>query len=112
MALDVAKEMKVNTNTVVTVPPTPEDPFKAKRDLALAHLSTVERGKKRGAFSLPRVHFDPKNMTHLQSYQTFLNTGSWGDIVFHMEFPYDSVIETVTRKFANHVLEHVLSAQP
>jgi len=96
-------------DTIVTVPPTPEDRFKEKRDTAIAHLNTVQRGKKRGAFSLPRVHFDPTIQSHLQSYKTFLDTGAWGTVVFHMEFPYDSVIETVTRKFANHVLEHMLS---
>ena len=80
-----------------------------KYQLARAHLATVQNGKRRGGYSLPREHFDPGLRRHIQSYKTFLDTGAWGDTLFHQEFPYDSVVETVTRKFALDVLNHMLS---
>jgi hypothetical protein len=89
--------------------PTPEEKYAEKYAAALRHLSTVKAGKRRGIFSLPREHFDPGNRAHLESYNAFLRSGIWGEILFHQEFPYDSVIETVTRKFALNVLEHMLS---
>src|SRR5271154_6799962 len=80
-----------------------------KYKLARVHLTTIKNGIRRGGFALPREHFDPSDRKHLESYRTFLTTGSWGNILFHQEYPYDSVIETVTRKFAIDVLNHMLS---
>lgn len=56
-----------------------------------------------------REPFDPKNKEHLKSYKSFLNGGNWGDVQFYCEFPYVTVPETVSRKFANHSLSELLS---
>lgn len=55
-----------------------------------------------------REEFNPKNKEHLKSYQNFLKTGNWGAVQFHCEFPYVTVPETVSRKFANYTLSKVL----
>jgi len=57
-----------------------------------------------------REEFDPKNKEHLKSYQKFLKSGNWGDVQFYCEFPYVTVPETVSRKFANHSLSKLLGA--
>ncbi len=95
--------------SIATQPLTPAEALDLQRKKSLEFLSTVERGKRRGGFSLPREHFNPSNKAHLESYHTFLTTGAWGDVLFEVEFPYDGVVETVMRKFALHVLEHMLA---
>ncbi len=57
-----------------------------------------------------REFFDPTNHEHLESYQTFLKTGNWGKVQFHEEFPYVTVPETVSRKFALHTLSQILDS--
>ena len=57
-----------------------------------------------------REEFNPKNKEHLKSYQKFLKTGNWGDVQFHCEFPYVTVPETVSRKFANYTLQKIIGA--
>ena len=61
-----------------------------------------------GNYEIPRVVFDPTNNDHLRSYKTFLETGKWGDIQFHLELPLTSVTETVYRKFTAFALEKLL----
>jgi hypothetical protein len=51
-----------------------------------------------------REEFNPKLKDHLKSYQNFLKTGNWGEVQFFCEFPYVTVPETVSRKFACHTL--------
>lgn len=75
---------------------------------SLAFLDTVKPGTQRGPYTLPREVFDPKNRAHLESYEIFLKTGNWGEVKFHIEYPYVSVVETVMRKFALHVIAHML----
>ena len=47
-----------------------------------------------------RETFDPKNRKHLKSLETFLRTGSWGDVSFYVEAPFTDVPATVLTKFA------------
>jgi len=103
-------DTNLTNTTIATRELTPEQKFlEDARVKALQFVSTIERGRKRGGFSLPRAHFDPTIKAHLQSYHSFLTTGNWGDVLFETEFPYDGVVETVTNKFALHVLEHMLA---
>src|SRR5438046_1823824 len=89
--------------------PTPKKTLAEKRQDAFDFISkTRTAGKRRGRFTLPREMFDPTNTNHLYSYKRFLDTNNWGDIQFHVEYPYETVIETVTRRFAQHVLEQTL----
>lgn len=55
-----------------------------------------------------REIFDPTNRDHMESYQNFLKTGNWGKVQFYEEFPYVTVPETVSRKFAMHALAEKL----
>ena len=47
-----------------------------------------------------REHFDPANVEHLASFDTFIRTGNWGDVQFFAEAPYTEVPITVLTKFA------------
>ena len=51
-----------------------------------------------------RQIFDPENIEHLTSAQKFINTGSWGNTQFLVEYPYVDVPTTVLMKFAKHSL--------
>lgn len=72
----------------------------------LETLSTTRKVKTQ--YAIPREIFDPTNVEHLKSYRTFLKTGSWGSNHFHVEYPYNTVAETVFRKFAGAMLEEKL----
>lgn len=52
-----------------------------------------------------RVHFDPKNKAHIESFKAFLSTGMWGEVKFECEAPFLSVPEYVMRKYATHMLK-------
>lgn len=52
-----------------------------------------------------RVNFDPTNAAHLESFKTFLRTGTWGELQFYPEIPYIEVPMTVMMKFALHTLD-------
>jgi hypothetical protein len=77
---------------------------KAKEFLRSIRVS----GKKRAKFAIPRETFDPVNVEHLESYRLFLMTGRWGAKQFYIEYPFDTVIETITKKFCLHQLEKIL----
>jgi hypothetical protein len=47
-----------------------------------------------------RVQFDPSRQSHLDSFDSFLRTGNWGEIQFLCEAPYTDVPMTVLMKFA------------
>lgn len=49
-----------------------------------------------------RETFDPSRESHLESFRTFLKTGNWGEIQFHVEAPYTDVPMTVLMKFAQY----------
>lgn len=51
-----------------------------------------------------RETFDPTNPIHIESFETFLRTGNWGDVQFYAELPYIEVPMTVLTKFAMHHL--------
>jgi hypothetical protein len=57
---------------------------------------------------LKREEFDPTNRRHCESYKSFLTTGNWGPARFYCEFPYVTVPETVSRKFALETLNKIL----
>lgn len=57
-----------------------------------------------------REEFDPENQEHLKSYNSFLSTGNWRNVYFFCEFPYVTVPETVSRKFAQFMLSEKLAA--
>lgn len=58
---------------------------------------------------IKREAFNPENTEHLQSYESFLKFGKWGGVQFYCEYPYATVPETVSRKFALHELSKRLS---
>ena len=62
------------------------------------------------AAQVKRAEFNPKNKDHLRSYRQFLESGNWGDVLFFCEFPYVTVPETVSKKFAKYTLSKVLGA--
>lgn len=47
-----------------------------------------------------RTTFDPNNSDHVDSLRTFIQTGNWGKVMFHCEFPFTDVPTTVLMKFA------------
>jgi hypothetical protein len=47
-----------------------------------------------------RQYFDPTNPKHLESLDTFLKTGNWGEVQFYAELPFVEVPVTVLTKFA------------
>lgn len=47
-----------------------------------------------------RQYFDPTNPKHLESMDTFLKTGNWGEVQFYAELPFVEVPITVLTKFA------------
>lgn len=47
-----------------------------------------------------RQLFDPTNPDHLESLDTYLRTGNWGEVQFFAELPYVEVPITVLMKFA------------
>lgn len=47
-----------------------------------------------------RQYFDPTNPKHLESLDTFLKTGNWGEVQFYAELPFVEVPITVLTKFA------------
>lgn len=49
-----------------------------------------------------RETFDPTNAAHLESFDTFIKTGNWGDIQFYVELPYNEVPMTVLMKYVEH----------
>ncbi len=49
-----------------------------------------------------RETFDPSDGRHIESFRTFLETGNWGEIQFHVEAPYTDVPMTVLMKFAQY----------
>jgi len=51
-----------------------------------------------------RVPFDPVNPDHLASLKKFLETGSWGSVMFFPEFPYTDVPTYVLSKYASFQL--------
>lgn len=51
-----------------------------------------------------RTSFDPANPEHVESLKCFMETGSWGSVLFFPEFPYTEVPMTVLAKFAAHQL--------
>lgn len=55
--------------------------------------------------SVDRVKFDPSNKEHLLSLKTFLQKGSWGNLQFKIEHPYNSVIDSVLRNLANYYIQ-------
>ena len=57
-----------------------------------------------------RELFDPENLEHLRSYESFLKTGRWGEVHFFCEHPHVTVPETVSRKFALHEIAKKLKA--
>jgi hypothetical protein len=54
--------------------------------------------------SVNRVAFDPVNPLHIESLETFIQTGNWGDVQFYCESPYTDVPMTVLMKFASKTL--------
>lgn len=52
-----------------------------------------------------RVHFNPANAEHCKSLKTFLDTGSWGAVTFHVDFPYTDVPTYVLTMYAAHKLK-------
>jgi hypothetical protein len=52
-----------------------------------------------------REFFDPKKKAHRDSAKKFLETGKWGNILFHAEHPYVDVPTTILVKLANHQLK-------
>lgn len=63
------------------------------------------------ANQVKREMFDPSNTQHLKSYQTFLNTGNWGETQFFTEFPFVTVPGTVGDKFAKYALTRILKSR-
>ncbi|MBT9138554.1 MAG: hypothetical protein DDT31_01120 [Syntrophomonadaceae bacterium] len=59
----------------------------------------------RRARPVNRVIFDPTNDSHIESFKTFLETGSWGDVQFYPEAPYIDVPATVMVRFSRHMLK-------
>jgi len=51
-----------------------------------------------------RTTFDPSNGDHLESLRSFINTGNWGTVMFHCEYPFTDVPTTVMMKFTGHIL--------
>jgi hypothetical protein len=51
-----------------------------------------------------RAAFDPANPDHLASLKKFLETGSWGAIMFFPEFPFTDVPTYVLTKYASYQL--------
>lgn len=51
-----------------------------------------------------RTDFDPENAMHLDSLKKFIETGAWGDVTFHCEYPFTDVPMTVLIKYAGHML--------
>jgi hypothetical protein len=47
-----------------------------------------------------RQTFNPKSPAHVKSLETFLRTGTWGDVSFFIEAPFTDVPTTVLTKFA------------
>jgi hypothetical protein len=52
-----------------------------------------------------RAVFDPRNKAHVASLKTFLETGSWGDILFLAEGNFVDVPSSVMMKYLHHVLK-------
>lgn len=55
-------------------------------------------------FSPRREEFDPTNQEHLDSLATYIRTGRWGGVMFHMEGNSTDVVHAVLLKHAMHVL--------
>lgn len=51
-----------------------------------------------------REMFDAANPLHVESLESYLRTGNWGDIQFWSELPYHDAPSTVLAKFARHQL--------
>lgn len=51
-----------------------------------------------------RVSFDPTNEEHCASLKAFLETGNWGKVMFHAEYPYSDIPTYVLAKYASHNL--------
>jgi hypothetical protein len=52
-----------------------------------------------------RVAFDPANTTHRASLKKFLETGTWGEVMFYPEYPYTDVPSYVLARFAEYHLK-------
>ncbi len=59
----------------------------------------------RRARPVNRVIFDPTDDAHIESFKTFLVTGSWGAVQFYPEAPYTEAPATVMARFSRHVLK-------
>lgn len=57
------------------------------------------------AVSVRRETFDPTNSEHVESFRRFIETGTWGEVKFHVEVPFTEVPATVMMKFAAHALK-------
>lgn len=51
-----------------------------------------------------RVEFNAENPMHLESLKKFIETGVWGEVSFHCEYPFTDVPMTVLVKYAGHML--------
>lgn len=51
-----------------------------------------------------RAAFDPKNEKHVASLKHYLETGSWGDVMFFLEHPFTDVPTYVLTQYACHQL--------
>ncbi len=67
-------------------------------------MSRSTRLRQHGA---ARTIFDPTNFEHRESLRVFNETGNWGAVQFHIEFPYTDVPMTVLRKFSKYALEQL-----
>ncbi len=108
-ALAMTKDTDLDGNPLPTAPQ--REALDARLEEARRFLQNGVRRNNPGNFEIPRVIFDPSNKEHLRSYKTFLETGKWGDIQFHLELPLTSVTETVHRKFSAYALEQLLKAK-
>lgn len=51
-----------------------------------------------------REMFDASNPLHVESLESYLRTGNWGEVQFWSELPYHDAPSTVLAKFARHTL--------
>jgi len=87
-----------------------DEKMEEKRKLARDYIAAIGP-RKRTKFALPREEFTPSKREHVETYRRFLDTGSWGNMQFHIEYPYQSVAETVVNKFALYATSKLLSQE-
>ena len=51
-----------------------------------------------------RAAFDPRNEKHVASLKHYLETGSWGDVMFFLEHPFTDVPTYVLTQYTSFML--------